>query len=70
MQRRPKVKIGRRPMMKVKSSDLKHAAKEVGNFGTQVGRLANELQSAREENGKQRSPIEVVLDGLTARRSR
>jgi hypothetical protein len=71
MQRRPKVKIGRRPMVKVKSRDVKHAAKEVGNFSAQMGRLASELQSAREEsNGKHRSPIEVVLQGLTSRGSR
>jgi hypothetical protein len=61
--------MSRRPRVKMKSSDLVHAAQEVGNFGTQMGRLASELQSAREENGKGRSPVEVVLDGLTARRS-
>jgi hypothetical protein len=46
------------------------AAKEVGNFGAQVGELATELQRARESaDGKRhRSPIEVVLQGLTARR--
>ncbi len=65
--------IQRRPQMKVKfkSRDVKHAAKEVGNFSAQVGRLAAEMQSAREEsNGKHRSPIEVVLQGLTTRGSR
>jgi hypothetical protein len=77
--RRPLVKVPRRPLMKmgrpqvkVKSRDLKKAAKEVGTFGTQVGRVASELQSAREESdgkrGKHRSPVEVVLEGLTARR--
>jgi hypothetical protein len=48
------------------------AAKEVGNFSAQVGELATELQRARESangNGsKHRSPVEVVLQGLTARR--
>lgn len=62
--------ISRRPQVKVKSSDVRHAAREVGTFGAQVGRLASELQSAREANGKHRSPIEIVLEGLTARRSR
>lgn len=62
--------IQRRPQVKVKSRDLKHAAKEVGNFSAQMGRLASELQSTREKNGKNRSPVEVVLEGLTARRSR
>lgn len=62
----------RRPRVKVSSHDLARAAKEVGSFGVQVGRLASELQQTREAagNGKQRSPVEVVLDGLTARRSR
>jgi hypothetical protein len=78
--RRPLVKIPRRPLMKVgtpqikvKSRDLKHVAKEVGSFGAQVGRVASELQNAHEESngkrgGKHRSPVEVVLEGLTARR--
>lgn len=62
----------RRPQIKVDSHDLAKAAKEVGSFGTQVGHLASELQRARETaNGsKHRSPVEVVLDGLTHRRSR
>lgn len=59
----------RKPRIKVDSGDLAKAAKEVGNFSAQVGELANELQRARESgNGKRRSPIEVVLQGLTARR--
>jgi len=61
----------RRPQVKVKSQDLAKAAKEVGSFGAQMGRLASELQQAREvaNSGKHRSPVEVVLDGLTSRRS-
>ncbi len=63
--------IQRRPQMKVRSKDLASAAKDVGTFGAQLGHLANELQQARESgNGKHRSPVEVVLEGLTARRSR
>jgi hypothetical protein len=62
--------IARRPQVKVKSKDLASAAKDVGTFGAQMGHLANELQHARESgNGKHRSPIEVVLEGLTSRRS-
>lgn len=62
--------LSRRPLVKVRSRDLASAAKEVGSFGAQVGRLASELQQAREAgNGSHRSPVEVVLDGLTARRS-
>lgn len=62
--------VQRRPRMKVKSRDMASAAKDVGAFGAQMGRLASELQSAREANSKHRSPVEVVLEGLTARRSR
>jgi hypothetical protein len=62
--------VPRRPQVKVKSGDVAKAAKEVGNFGAQLGHLANELQQARNSTngGKRRSPIEVVLEGLTARR--
>lgn len=61
--------IARRPQVKVKSRDLASAAKDVGSFGAQLGHLANELQQARESgNGKHRSPVEVVLEGLTSRR--
>lgn len=63
----------RRPQIKVTSRDMAHVAKEVGSFGAQMGRLASELQSVRQESngaGKHRSPVEVVLEGLTARRSR
>jgi hypothetical protein len=60
----------RQPQVKVRSRDLANAAKEVGSFGAQMGRLASELQQVREANGRHRSPLEVVLEGLTARRSR
>jgi hypothetical protein len=64
--------LSRRPQVKVRSRDLARAAKEVGSFGAQMGRLATELQQTREavgKNGAHRSPVEVVLDGLTARRT-
>lgn len=62
----------RRPLVKVRSRDLAKVAKEVGNFGAQVGQVASEMQHARMEGGsdRHRSPVEVVLEGLTARRSR
>lgn len=54
---------------KVKPDDLAKAAKRVGDFGAQMGHFANELQRAREDsNGHGRSPVEVVLEGLTTRR--
>jgi hypothetical protein len=58
--------------MNIRSRDVAKAAKEVGAFSQQVGELATELRHAREgagkDNNKHRSPVEVVLDGLTARR--
>jgi hypothetical protein len=59
-----------KPKLRLTSRDVAKAAKEVGNFSAQMGELATELRRAREEtgNGKRRSPVEVVLDGLTARR--
>lgn len=60
----------RRPKVKIRSQDLARAARDVGQFGMDVGQLAGELRKNRESaNGaKHRSPIEVVLDGLTHRR--
>jgi hypothetical protein len=64
--------LPKRPQIKLDSHDIAKAAKEVSKAGAQVGHLASELQRARETaNGsKHRSPVEVVLDGLTHRRSR
>jgi hypothetical protein len=59
-----------RPKVKIRSRDLARAARDVGQFGMDVGQLAGELRKNREAaNGaKHRSPVEVVLDGLTNRR--
>jgi len=55
----------------VRSEDLGKAARKVGDFGAQMGEVALELRRARQaSNGKGRSPVEVVLDGLTARHGR
>lgn len=56
----------------VKSKDLKKAAKKAGDVGAQVGEIALEVRRARERSnghGAHRSPIEVVLQGLTSRRA-
>jgi len=65
-----KSKMMRRPMVKVDSHDLARAAKNVGRFGVEMGELASELRKNREEtdSARRRSPIEVVLQGLTTRR--
>lgn len=67
------VKMPQPKRVKLRSRDVARAAKEVGSFSQNVGELAVELRRAREANGngsgsKHRSPVEVVLDGLTARR--
>lgn len=65
--------LGAKVNSKVHSGDLAKAAKRVGAFGAQMGHFATEVQRAREDsngNGHSRSPVEVVLEGLTARRSR
>jgi hypothetical protein len=56
----------------IDSGDLAKAARKVGDLGAQVGEVALEVRRRRAEpNGKvQRSPVEVVLDGLTSRRPR
>jgi hypothetical protein len=64
-------KLLRGPKVKIDSRHLAKAAKEVGQFGVDVGQLATELRRNREQaNGTRshsRSPIEVVLQGLTSR---
>ena len=56
----------------IDSDGLAKAARKVGDLGAQVGEVALEVRRRREEpNGKvHRSPVEVVLDGLTSRRPR
>jgi hypothetical protein len=63
--------IARRPKVKVSSKDVARAAKGVGHLSAQVSEIAGGLENAaegRNGNGRHRSPVEVVLQGLTARR--
>jgi len=66
------VKLPKPRRVKLRSKDLSKVAREVGRFGENVGELTTELKHAREGlangNGKQSSPIEVLLAGLTSRR--
>lgn len=66
------VKLPKPKRVKLRSGDLSKVAKEVGRFGENVGELTTELKHAREGlangEGKQSSPIEVLLSGLTSRR--
>ena len=54
------------------SKNVAEAAKNVGRFGEGMGSLAAEVRLAREgiamAGDPKRSPIEVVLQGLTRRR--
>jgi hypothetical protein len=61
----------RRPLVKVKTGRGK-SAKQMLKTGQQVADLAIEVRQARRQlaTDRKRSPIEVVLDGLTARRPR
>jgi hypothetical protein len=65
------VPVPRRSVIKSSSRDLASAAKDVGRLGQQMSELTSEVRRTREtiDGPKHRSPIEVVLDGLTARRS-
>lgn len=70
--RRPLIKV-KRPMRANTTRDLVKAAGRMGNAGRQMAELASEVRLAREQmgaDGRRRSPVEVVLDGLTARRPR
>ncbi|MDX6636156.1 MAG: hypothetical protein QOF06_2359 [Solirubrobacterales bacterium] len=68
MTRRPKIKV-KAPKIKVDSKDVAKAAKGVGTLSAQVSEIAGGLETAASgKDGKHRSPIEVVLQGLTARR--
>ena len=66
------VKVAK-PKVKIKSKDLARAADRVAGAGEQIGRLSTgirELQGTSEGdrgNGRHRSPIEVVIQGLTRR---
>jgi hypothetical protein len=66
-----KAALPKKPKVKVSSKDLAKAAKQVGKVSAQVGEIADGVQRAQDSsngNGKHRSPVEVVLQGLTARR--
>jgi hypothetical protein len=61
------VKMPASKRVKIRSSDLAKAAKDVGHFGDRVGELAGEIRRVREgvADGAKDSPIEVLLRGLT-----
>jgi hypothetical protein len=69
----------RRPLVKIKApgrnnvtKDLVKAAGQMGTAGRQMAELATEVRLARQQldSTRRRSPVEVVLEGLTARKGR
>ena len=64
------VPLPRRSRVQKASRQLAKAAGEVGSAGRNVSELTAEVRRMREqvEQGNGRSPIEVVLSGLTRRR--
>jgi hypothetical protein len=69
--RRPLVQI-KAPRRRGVTKEVVKAAGQMGNAGRQMAELATEVRLARQQldSGGRRSPIEVVLEGLTARRGR
>ena len=70
--KRPLISV-RRPARMNTTRSLVKAAGHMGNAGLQMAELASEMRLAREQlgtNARRRSPVEVVLDGLTTRRPR
>lgn len=59
-----------KPSIQIRSQDVARTAKEIGAFGEQLGNFAAEIRQTREAAtaSKHRSPVEVVLQALTARR--
>jgi hypothetical protein len=66
------ISLPKRRRVRISSKDLAKAAKEVGHFGDSVGELGAELRRVRQgladDDGRQNSPLEVLLKGLTTRR--
>lgn len=59
----------RRKRIKVSSQDIAKAARGIGTVSQHVADLTSEMNSGqRPKNGKHKSPVEVVLEGLTDRR--
>lgn len=63
----PKVLQGKR--VKISSQDVAKAARGIGAVSRHVADLTSEMNGERRpKNGKRKSPVEVVLEGLTTRR--
>jgi hypothetical protein len=55
--------------VKISSQDVAKAARGIGTVSQHVADLTSEMNGERRpRNGKRKSPVEVVLEGLTSRR--
>jgi hypothetical protein len=56
--------------VKISSQDVAKAARGIGTVSQHVADLTSEMNGDQraKKNGKRKSPVEVVLEGLTARR--
>ncbi len=73
MRRRKKVlgvPMPRRSVLKASTKNLASAASDFGKAAGQMGELTSEVRQTRQAMDKGRSPIEVVLQGLTSRNRR
>jgi peptidoglycan hydrolase CwlO-like protein len=66
------VPLPKRGSLEASTKNLAGATKDIGSLSGQVAELVTEVRRAREQldasnSKRRRSPIEVVLDGLTAR---
>jgi hypothetical protein len=66
------VPVPRRSVLKASTKNLASSAKNVASFGEQLAELTTEVKRTREavQGDEKRSPIEVVLEGLTHRQGR
>jgi len=66
------IRVPSRSRTQIATKNLAEAAKHAGSLGDQFGELATEIRKVREgfEAREARSPIEVVLQGLTRRGAR
>lgn len=63
------VPVPRRSVLVSSTKNLADAARDAGKLGQQMGQLTTEVHKTREAmDHSKRSPIEVVLQGLTRRR--
>jgi hypothetical protein len=58
-----------RKRVKISSQDIGKAARGIGTVSQHIADLTSEMNGEQpQKNGKRKSPVEVVLEGLTTRR--